>query len=64
MKLFLYLEIADHLMHFTIIGRMVAKVILMDNMNCDINFTKSFLKLILDKKLAISDIDDLDKEFG
>jgi len=32
--------------------------------DCDIDFTKSFLKLILNRELCISDIEDIDPEEG
>lgn len=44
-------------------GRLVAKSII-DNLTCDINFTKSFLKHILGIPLYVNDLYYIDEEYA
>lgn len=53
--------IPDHLIHFRVVGRVVA-YILLNKWQVEIDFTKSFLKHLLKKDLYISDLDDIDPE--
>ena len=53
--------IPEYLTIFRYIGRIVAKIFI-DDLNVEVNFTRSFLKHILKKDLYIHDFDDIDPE--
>lgn len=53
--------IPSHLVHFRHAGRLVAKG-LIENLDLEIDLTRSFLKHILKRTLYISDLEDIDPE--
>ncbi|EGR32045.1 ubiquitin- hect domain protein, putative [Ichthyophthirius multifiliis] len=55
--------IVDHLLHFQMAGRLVAKTFI-DGFTCEVDFTKSFLKQILGQPLYINDLEDIDPQMA
>ncbi|KAL4429870.1 hypothetical protein ABPG74_022893 [Tetrahymena malaccensis] len=53
--------VPNHLTHFRFAGRLIAKG-LIEKLDFEVDFTKSFLKHILHKTLYISDLEDIDPD--
>jgi len=53
--------VPNHLVHFRMAGRLIAKSIV-EKLEVDIDFTRSFLKHILRRNLYFNDLEDLDPE--
>lgn len=53
--------VPSHLDHFELVGKLIAKG-LIEGLDIEVDFTRSFLKHILRKTLYIKDLEDIDPE--
>lgn len=53
--------VPNYLLHFKYIGRLIARG-LISRINLEVDFTRSLLKQILQKRLSINDLEDIDPE--